>query len=278
MEEKKVCKPGFNSCDAPKECDAVSVEKVFENEDKECLPGFNTCEPPVKRVVKTDAQNVCKPGFNDCVKVEELVEEEIARNNDVFDVTEENFQEKVVGSDVPVLLEFWAEWCGHCKNMKPVVAEIAVLYEGQLKVGLVNVDEQPKIAEAFNVVGIPVLAVIKDGKIFKQEAGGKTKAQVNEFLADVVAAPEKVANPFKLEVAHEAPPADAPEFDLTCKPGYNDCGIQEPHYVEPATRNEEGVCLPGFNDCKPLSGVREVKPDNKDPEDKVCLPGFNDCK
>jgi thioredoxin 1 len=95
-----------------------------------------------------------------------------------FEVTTENFQTEVVGSDVPVLLDFWATWCGPCKSIAPVLDELAAQFDGRMRVGKVNVDEQGVLSQAFGVRSIPTLAVVVGGEIVHVEAGFKGKAAV----------------------------------------------------------------------------------------------------
>ena len=99
----------------------------------------------------------------------------------VLTVTKENFETEVLKSDKPVLLDFWAEWCGPCRLMTPVIDEISQEVTNA-KVGKVNVDEQPELAGRFNVLSIPTLAVIKDGKVVNVSVGVKPKTEVINML------------------------------------------------------------------------------------------------
>ncbi len=97
-------------------------------------------------------------------------------------ITKSNFEEEVIKSEKPVLLDFWASWCMPCKMISPVVDEIAKEVSN-IKVGKVNIDEQPELASAFNVMSIPTLAVMKDGKIIKTMVGVRPKASILKMLA-----------------------------------------------------------------------------------------------
>ncbi len=92
-----------------------------------------------------------------------------------------NFQEEVIHSDKPVLLDFWAPWCGPCRMVAPVMEEIAE-ERPDIKVGKINVDEQPELAGQFGIMSIPTLVVIKEGKIAHQAVGARSKSQILAML------------------------------------------------------------------------------------------------
>ncbi len=97
-------------------------------------------------------------------------------------VTGLNFEKEVMNSEVPVLLDFWANWCGPCKMLSPAVEEIARKYEGKVKVGKVNVDEEPGLAVSFHVDSIPALFLMKDGKIVKTSIGYQPIERIEAML------------------------------------------------------------------------------------------------
>lgn len=99
----------------------------------------------------------------------------------VIHITKENFKQEVVEYKGTVLLDFWAVWCGPCRMVSPILDEIAE-ERADIKVGKVNVDEQMELAREFNVVSIPTLVVVKDGKVVNQSVGAKPKAKILELL------------------------------------------------------------------------------------------------
>lgn len=99
-----------------------------------------------------------------------------------YKFTSENFEEEVMKSDVPVLIDFYADWCGPCKMMAPVVAELAEEYVGKAKVGKINVDNEQALAEKFGVMSIPSFVVIKNGKVAEQGLGAMAKVKLEGLL------------------------------------------------------------------------------------------------
>ena len=90
-------------------------------------------------------------------------------------ITAENFEAEVLKSDIPVLVDFWATWCGPCQMIGPVVSEIAEEYAGRIKVGKVNVDEQMALAMQYQVASIPTLILFKNGEVAKRTMGAQPK-------------------------------------------------------------------------------------------------------
>ncbi|MEG1547300.1 MAG: thioredoxin [Clostridia bacterium] len=99
----------------------------------------------------------------------------------VITITNENFEAEVLNADKPVLVDFWAPWCGPCRMVSPVVDEIAD-EQDDVKVGKVNVDEQPQLASRFGVMSIPTLIVLKGGEVMHKAVGARPKADILKML------------------------------------------------------------------------------------------------
>ena len=97
-------------------------------------------------------------------------------------ITKDNFQQEVLQSPIPVLVDFWASWCGPCRMLSPIISEIAEEYAGRVKVGKVNVDDEPYLATQFRVMSIPTLILFKDGQAVNTAMGYRSKAEVEAFI------------------------------------------------------------------------------------------------
>lgn len=97
-------------------------------------------------------------------------------------ITRENFENEVIKSNIPVLIDFWAPWCGPCRMMGPIIEQLAEEYDGKAKVGKVNVDEEGELSQAFGVMSIPTIVLVKEGKVVKQVVGARSKAEVEAML------------------------------------------------------------------------------------------------
>ena len=97
-------------------------------------------------------------------------------------ITKDNFEKEIINSELPVLLDFWAPWCGPCRMTAPVIAQVAEKYAGKAKVGKVNVDEENDLAAAFGIVSIPTLVVLKGGKVVSRATGFRSEADIAAML------------------------------------------------------------------------------------------------
>ena len=107
-------------------------------------------------------------------------------SDQIVHVSDDTFDAEVLSADVLVLVDFWAEWCGPCKMIAPVLDEIAAEYEGKLKVAKVDVDANPEIPPKFGIRGIPTLIVFKGGNAEATKVGALSKSQLTEFIQEVV--------------------------------------------------------------------------------------------
>jgi thioredoxin 1 len=104
----------------------------------------------------------------------------------LIEFTDDNFDTEVLKSNLPVLVDFWAEWCGPCKMIGPIVEEIASDYAGKVKVGKVNVDFNNQVAMQYGIRGIPALLVFKGGSVAKQIVGAVPKNNITQILDEVI--------------------------------------------------------------------------------------------
>jgi thioredoxin 1 len=105
---------------------------------------------------------------------------------DLQAVTDANFETEVLKSETPVLVDFWAEWCGPCRQVSPILDEIAAEHSDKLRLVKMNVDENPVTPAAYRVTGIPTLNVYQNGEVIKQIVGARPKAALLRELADIL--------------------------------------------------------------------------------------------
>ena len=103
-------------------------------------------------------------------------------SREIVHVTDETFEHEVLKSDLPVLVDYWAEWCGPCKAIAPILEEISVEYAGRLKLAKLNIDDNPNAAVRYNVRGIPTLMLFRNGNMESFKVGALSKSQLSAFI------------------------------------------------------------------------------------------------
>ncbi len=100
--------------------------------------------------------------------------------------TDANFEKEVLKSDLPVLVDFWASWCPPCKMVEPIIESLAEEYNGKLKVGKLNVDQNPRIASKYSIRGVPTFIILNSGKEIKRKIGAQSAAQLKDMLKEAL--------------------------------------------------------------------------------------------
>jgi thioredoxin 1 len=107
-------------------------------------------------------------------------------SDNIINVTDSTFDQEVLSSEIPVLLDYWAEWCGPCKMIAPILNDIADEYSGKIKVAKLNIDENPGTPAKFGVRGIPTLMIFKSGSIEATKVGAMSKSQLSAFIDSTI--------------------------------------------------------------------------------------------
>ncbi|MDR9433448.1 MAG: thioredoxin TrxA [Spiribacter sp.] len=103
-------------------------------------------------------------------------------SENIVHVSDSDFESEVINADQPVLVDYWAEWCGPCKMIAPILEEVAGSYEGKLKIAKLNIDENPDTPPKFGIRGIPTLMLFKNGSVEATKVGALSKAQLSAFI------------------------------------------------------------------------------------------------
>jgi len=113
----------------------------------------------------------------------------MAEHANITTLTDENFDDEVLDADTPVLVDFWATWCGPCRQIAPIIEDLADEFEGRAKIGKVDVDENPQVAQQFGIRSIPTLLFFKDGEVQEQLVGASGKKPLKQKLEQLVGQP-----------------------------------------------------------------------------------------
>jgi thioredoxin 1 len=105
-------------------------------------------------------------------------------SDNIITLSDASFDQDVINAEGPVLVDFWAEWCGPCKMIAPILSEVATEYVGKVSIGKLNIDQNSETPPKFGIRGIPTLLLFKDGKVVATKVGALSKAQLVEFLDD----------------------------------------------------------------------------------------------
>lgn len=104
----------------------------------------------------------------------------------VIHLTDDNFKKEVLEADLPVLVDFWAAWCGPCRAIAPIIEEVSKEYENKLKIAKINIDENPKTPTHYSVMSIPTLLFFKKGRIINQVVGALSKSELKNKIAEII--------------------------------------------------------------------------------------------
>ena len=101
-------------------------------------------------------------------------------------LTDASFENEVLRSEIPVLVDFWASWCPPCKMLEPTVAELAEEYAGKIKIGKLHVDQNPRTASVYNIIGVPTFVLFDSGEVLQRKTGAQSKKQLKQMLGEAL--------------------------------------------------------------------------------------------